>query len=136
MAARLSDKQRKMIIADRVRGVSIGDIAKKYHIAKSTVHRVVKRDPETERAALRKKEQNTQDMLAYMDEQKGRAQQLLSQIIEALSNPEKLARANVRDLATAYGIIADKFIQTAPNSDAELLAKAKEILGGVDGVIK
>ena len=136
MAARLTDKQKKQIIADRVKGASLGDLAKKYHVAKSTILRVVNRDPETERRATAKKEQNTLDMLAYMDAEKGRAQKLLSQIIEALGDPEKLARANVRDLATAYGIIADKFIGAAPSSSADALRRAREILGAIDGVIK
>jgi hypothetical protein len=75
-------------------------------------------------------------MLEYMDGQKGKAQELLTRIIEALGNPEKLARANVRDLATAYGIIADKFIQTSPKANDEALRKAAEILGGINAVIK
>lgn len=136
MAARLTDKQKKQIISERIKGASLGNLAKKYHVAKSTIARTCNRDPETVRKATAKKEQNTQEMLEYMDGQKGKAQELLTRIIEALGDPEKLKRANVRDLATAYGIIADKFIQTSPKANDEALRKAAEILGGINAVIK
>ena len=136
VAARLTDKQKKKIIAEYVSGQSMRALARKYNIAPSTIKRVIDRDPKTKQEATDKKRQNTKEMLEYFTEQKGKAQQLLSSIIEALSDPDKLARANVRDLATAYGIIADKFLQTAPRESDELLQKAKEILGAYDGAIK
>lgn len=134
--AKLSDKQRKQIIAERVSGQRYKQIAIKFHVSETTVRNVCHKDPKTAERCASKKEANTLEMLAYMDSQKGKAQELLSKIIEALGDPEKLARANVRDLATAYGIIADKFIQTAPNTGDDLLLRAKAILGEVDGVIK
>jgi IS30 family transposase len=136
VAARLTDKRRKQIITDRAAGLSLRQLAEKYGTSKTTVQRVLARDPETVRKVTAKKEANTLEMLQYMDAQKGKAQELLSKIIDALGDPDKLARANVRDLATAYGIIADKFIQTAPTGGEDLLARAREMLGGIDGVIK
>lgn len=133
---KLTDKDKKRIIVERAEGASLSKLADKYHVSKTTISRVCTGDPETQKRVTAKKEQNTIEMLAYMDAQKGRAQKLLSQIIEALSDPEKLARANVRDLATAYGIIADKFIGAAPTGSEDALRRAKEILGGIDGVIK
>lgn len=134
--AKLSDKDKKRIVMDRVNGHSLRKIAEKYHVSDTTVRRVLKGDPKTSEKVAAKKEANTMEMLQYMDAQKGKAQELLSKIINALGEPDKLARANVRDLATAYGIIADKFIQTAPAGGDDVLARAKEILGGIDGVIK
>lgn len=136
MAARLTDKQRKQIIADRAGGLSLRKLAEKYGVSHSTIKNTLDRDSETVQICTHKKEANTLEMLAYMDAQKGKAQELLSKIIDALGDPDKLARANVRDLATAYGIIADKFIQTAPTGADDTLARAREILGGIDGVIK
>lgn len=136
VASRLTGKKRKQIIADRVEGMSFRKIAAKYGISDYAVRKIVKSDPGFTQKIAQKKEQDTLEMLEYMDQQKTSAQKLLSAIIEALNDPEKLARANVRDLATAYGIIADKFIQAAPKNGDEILQKAREILGGVDGVIK
>lgn len=136
MAAHLTDKQKKKIIADRANGLSLRQLAAKYGTSRTTVQRVIAKDPATCQMVTAKKEQNTQEMLEYMDGQKGKAQELLTRIIEALGDPEKLKRANVRDLATAYGIIADKFIQTSPKANDEALRKAAEILGGINAVIK
>ena len=134
--AALSDKTKKAIIAAKVEGIPVRKIAELYHVSPTTVQSVVKASPEIKARAEKKKEQNTLEMLAYMDVQKGKAQRLLTAILEALSDPEKLARANIRDLATAYGIITDKFIQAAPHTDDATLVKAREILGGIDGAIK
>lgn len=136
MAARLTEKQKKQIVADRINGMSFRKLADKYKVSTKTIQRTVKADEKVTQIATQKKEQQIQDMLAYMDAQKGEAQKLLTSIIEALSDPEKLARANVRDLATAYGIIADKFIAAAPKESEEVLQKAREILGAINGVIK
>lgn len=133
--AKLSDKDKKKIVIDRVNGQSLRKIAEKYHVSDTTIRRVLKGDPKTSEKVAAKKEANTLEMLAYMDAQKGKAQELLSKILEALGDPDKLARSNVRDLATAYGIIADKFIQTAPTGGDDVLARAREMLGGIDGVI-
>lgn len=134
--AKLSDKDRKKMILDRVSGMKYKQIAEKYHVSETTARNVCKSDPKTAERCANKKEANTMEMLAYMDAQKGKAQELLSKILEALGDPDKLARSNVRDLATAYGIIADKFIQTAPTGGDDVLARAREMLGGIDGVIK
>lgn len=134
--AKLSDKDRKKMILDRVSGMKYKQIAEKYHVSETTARNVCKSDPKIAERCANKKEANTLEMLAYMDAQKGKAQELLSKILEALGDPDKLARSNVRDLATAYGIIADKFIQAAPTCGGDVLARAREMLGGIDGVIK
>lgn len=132
----LTDRQKKAIITDRVNGMTFRAIAKKYGISATSVQRIIRADPETARKVTEKNEQNTQDMLDYLDVQKGKAQALLTAIIEALNDPEKLARANVRDLATAYGIIVDKFTLSKQKPEEDALRKAKELLGEVDGVIR
>lgn len=135
MSLHLSDMTRKKIIADKISGMSYRAVAQKYGISKYHVERVVKSDPAFSQKVEEKKEQNTLEMLAYFDGQKGKAQELLTSIIEALGDPEKLAKANVRDLATAYGIIADKFIATSPKTGEDVLQKAREILGSYHGAI-
>ena len=138
MAARkwLTDKQKKQIIADRVEGLSIRKIAEKNGVSTYAVLKAIEAEPDFKQKITEKKEQNTLDMLQYMDCQKPKIQSLLANIIEALNDPEKLKRANVRDLATAYGIIYDKITASAPKTNDELLNKAREVLGGVHGVIE
>ena len=136
MATRLTDKQHKQILARYVECGNLKQVAREFGVSDTTIKRHIVKDGDTLQKAARKKEENTLDMLKYMDSQKGAAQKLLTNIIIALDNPDKLAKTNPRDLATAYGIIFDKFTQIGPKSSDELLQRAKEILGGIDGVIK
>ena len=133
---KLTDREKKKIIAEKASGMTNADIARLHGISESGVRFILKNNPEAAEMCAQKKEQNTQEMLAYFDCRRGKAQELLDRIIDALGDPEKLARANVRDLATAYGIIADKFLAAQPKERDEVLARAVEILGGVSGAIK
>lgn len=135
--ARLTEKQRQQIIADRVEGLSERKIAAKHGVSQTTIHNALKKaEPETVQKVSEKKQAITLEMFEYMDQQKGAAQILLTNIVEALNDPEKLRRANVRDLATAYGIIFDKFTQAAPKEGDDVLKRAQEILGQFNGAIK
>lgn len=133
---KLTDREKKQIIAQKVSGMTNVDIARLHGISETSVRRVLLANKDMAAMVEQKKEQNTQEMLAYFDCRRGKAQELLDRIIDALGDPEKLARANVRDLATAYGIIADKFLAAQPKERDEVLARAVEILGGISGAIK
>ena len=117
---KLSDKQKKQIIADRVGGLSLRKIASKYHVSEPTIRRVLKNNPEVTQRVADKKEQNPLDMLEFLNLQKGQAQETVKNILEAINDPEKLARTNPRDLATALGIIIDKFLNNTPTRAASV----------------
>lgn len=133
---KLTDRQKKQMIVDRVEGMTFPRIAEKYGVSTTTAQRVIKGDQETAKRVQEKKEQNTLDMLQFMEEQKPKIQQLLANILEAMNDPVKLARTNPRDLATAYGIIFDKITASAPKTNDEYLQKARDILGNIHGVIE
>ena len=133
---KLTDKQKKQIIADRIEGMSLRALAAKYGVSTYAVRCAIKSDAEITQKITQKKEQNTLDMLQYMESQKSSIQKLLTDMIEAMHDPYKLAKANVRDLATAYGIIYDKIMQSSPKASDELLQNARDILGEIDGVIR
>ena len=57
-----------------------------------------------------KKEQNTADMLAYMESRKEQAKQVLDAYISALADPTKIEMAKLSEVATAMGIVIDKFV--------------------------
>ena len=57
-----------------------------------------------------KKEQNTADMLAYMDSRKEQAQGIIDKYLEKLADPHKLENATISQIATAMGIVVDKFM--------------------------
>ena len=114
MAARLTDKQKKKIIADYIESGSYNATAKKFGISESTVRRLCKREPEITKKAEQKKEQNTLDMLAYMDSRKDKAQKVIDDYLDALSSEEKIKNAKLSEIATALGIVVDKFTKNVP----------------------
>ena len=56
-----------------------------------------------------KKEQNTVDILAYMESQKGIVCEILQKGLAALNSPDKLAEASPSQITTALGTLIDKW---------------------------
>ncbi len=110
MAARLTDKQKKEIIADYVESGSYRATAKKFGVSAMTVRAVCTDNPETLQKCTQKREQNTAEILDYMESRKEKAKDVLDAYIEALKKPEKIEAAKLSEIATAMGIVIDKFI--------------------------
>lgn len=110
MASRLTDKQKKKIIADYAESGSYRATAKKFGVSDMTVKRLCKSDVELLQKVAQKKEQNTADMLAYMDSRKEQAKGIIDSYLEALADPEKLEKTPIQQIATAMGIVVDKFV--------------------------
>lgn len=115
--AKLTDKQRKKIIADRADGASLRALARKYHVSDTTIRRTLKNDPETAEKVARKKEENTAVVLAHMDKKQKTVCNLIDLYLDALTREDKLNRASVKDIATALGIVIDKFTATGLSTD-------------------
>ena len=130
MAARLTDKQKKKILADYVECGSYNATAKMNGVTHQTVKRVVNESTEITKKVQQKKEQNTLDMLAYMDSRKEQAQSVIDDYLKALANPEKIEAAKLSEIATALGIVVDKFTKNVPvgtNSMEEQLKNMKAL---------
>lgn len=110
MAARLTDKQKKEIIADYVESGSYLATAKKFGVSDNTVRKVVLGNSEVAKKCEQKREQNTAEILDYLDSRKEKAKDVLDAYIEALKKPEKIEAAKLSEIATAMGIVIDKFI--------------------------
>ena len=115
----LSDRTKKKIIADRLNGMAYRALAEKYKVSKYCIEQVIKSDPEFSQKMAKKKEQNTLDMLAFLDEQKASAQEFVLMAMQALKDPEKLNRTGAQALATAMGIIIDKFTPVEKKAEDE-----------------
>lgn len=113
VAAHLTDKQKKKIIADFVECGNYSQVARKHKVSFDTVKRVVTRDSETVKKVEEKKEQNTADILAFMDGKKQDVCDIISLYLKYLQDPNKLDRASVQSIATSLGIIIDKFTRDA-----------------------
>lgn len=121
MAARLTDRQKKKIIADYVELQSYNAVAKKNNVTHQTVKRVVSASPEFTKIAQQKKEENTADVLAYMDEHKDLVCSFIGLGLKALNDPDKIDGANLTQITTAIGTLIDKWalISGAPVEKAK-----------------
>lgn len=109
---RLTDKQRKQIIADYVELGSYAAVAKKHGVADTTVKRAVEQDNQTLRIADHKKDSNTADILAHMDAKKDTVNEIIDKALDVLNDEAKLSRSSPMQIATMLGIVIDKFTGT------------------------
>ena len=109
MAARLTDKQKKKIIADYIQIGSYNAVAKLNKVSKDTVKRIVQNCDDFAQKAQQKKEQNTADVIAYMESQRNDVCAVLEICLAALKNPDKYAKSTPREIATTMAILIDKY---------------------------
>lgn len=109
MAARLTDKQKKKIIADYVEMGSYNAVAKKHKISATTVKNTVLANGETVKKCEDKKEQNTADILSYMESKRGIVCEIIGKGLTALNDEAKLKAAAPSQITTALGTLIDKF---------------------------
>ena len=134
--AKLSDRQHKAMIARYAETNNFSQVAKEFGVSVNTVKNHCNADENIAHICAQKKEQNTLDMIEFLDSRKSKAQDFLDLAFEYLQDTKKLDKAGLQSIATAMGIVVDKFIQNAPQTDSAQLQKAKDILGGIDGVIE
>ena len=121
LAKHLTDKQKKRIIADYATLGTYSAVARKHRVSVDTVKRVVLRDPETVEKTKEKKEQNTADILQYMEDQKQDVCAIIGLYLKALQDPGRLDRASVQSIAISLGIIIDKFTTVGAMAEEQRL---------------
>ena len=109
MAARLTDRKKKKIIADYLETESYNATAKKNGVCGQTVRRVVEESNGITENLKKKKEENTADILAYMESKRGIVCEILGKGLEALNDPDKLKEATPSQITTALGTLIDKW---------------------------
>jgi hypothetical protein len=126
MAARLTDAQRKKVIADYAELGNYAATGRMNGISDKTVKSIIESDPQTSRISEQKKEQNTLDMLQYMDNRREQAQGIIDDYLKALADPGKIEKAKLSEIATSLGILVDKFAKNTSSVDS--LNKLDEVL--------
>ena len=106
MAPRLTDKQKKRIISDYVNIGSYNTVGKMHGISATTVKNVVLKNSETVELCEQKKKQNTMDMLDFLETRKQKTQDIIDQLLDCM--PDKIPRASLVQIVTAYGVLVDK----------------------------
>lgn len=119
---KLTDKQRKKIIAEYVEGgTSQRKLAEKYHVSPYLIRSILNGDKNLAQKISHKKEENTASVLAFMDSKKNDVCGLIDKLLAAMGDEDKLAAATVNQLATAMGIVIDKYTanEAVKSSDAK-----------------
>lgn len=121
MAARLTDKQKKKIVADYIELGSYNAAAKLNGVSNHTVKRIILEVPEIVEKIQDKKDKNTTDVLAYMESKRDIVCEILGKGLDALNSPDKLAEASPAQITTAMGTLIDKWamIGGGPKDEAE-----------------
>ena len=113
MAKRLNDKEKQKIRADYIETGNLRETARMNNVSVDTVKRTVEADDEITQKLTQKKEENTKDILKYMDSIYDKQKKIIDLSLEALekklSNPDMFT--NVKDIATVYGVIFDKALK-------------------------
>ena len=107
---KLTDKQKKKIIADYVDNNNYSETARINNISETSVRRIVKGNKGITEKVEQKKEENTQDMFKYIETKNKEKKKIIDLCFKALN--EKLEKTdmftNVKDIITVYGILIDK----------------------------
>lgn len=120
MAARLTDKRKKKIVADYVQLGSYNAVAKLNGVSATTVKNIItSQNVDFVEKCEQKKEENTADILAYMESQKSLVCEIIGKGLAALNDPEKLAAANPTQITTALGTLIDKWVMVNGSSGTE-----------------
>ena len=110
---KLTDKQKKKIIADYMENENYRETARINGVSDNTVRSIVNRNQKTSKKLAQKKEENTKDILEYMDNIAEKQKKIIDLSLEVLeqklSNPDLFT--NIRDVAIVYGTIFDKSLK-------------------------
>ncbi len=109
MAKRLTDKQKKKIVADYLETGSINSAAKKNGVSWEAAKAALDAAGDIEKMIEDKKAQNTADILEYMESQRGIVCSIIGKGLAILNDDEKLATATPAQITTALGTLIDKF---------------------------
>lgn len=108
-AKRLTDRQKKRIIADYVTLESFSAAGRKHGVSPHTVKRLVEADPAALKMCADKKKACDRDVMAYMDTQKDMICQIIGNGLKVLADPQKMAQAKPAEITTALGTLIDKW---------------------------
>ena len=109
MASRLTDIQKKKIVADYLETESINLAAKRNGVSWTSANKAILDDKEIEKKIKHKKDENTKVILDHMESKKSIVCEIIDKGLDALNAPKKLQNANPAQITTAIGTLIDKF---------------------------
>lgn len=136
--AKLTDKEKKKIIADYIETQNYSETGRMNNVSDVTVKDIVSKDKTTLEKLEQKKQENTQSTIEYMKTQHETKKRILDKILKAIeTKAENIDMfTNIKDLATAYGIILDKELKVLElqrgSANNEDIGKVKELLSKIE----
>lgn len=115
MAARLTDKQKKKIVADYLDTQSVNATAKRNGVSWDSAKKAIEEAGDIEKKLEEKKAQNASDILAYMESKRNIVCQIIEKGLDILNDPEKISEASPSQITTALGTLIDKWAQYTNN---------------------
>ncbi len=125
----LSDDENNKILADYIETHNFSEAGRMNGVSDDYVRRLVKKNEDVVRNCLeQKKEENTKSTLEYMQTQHEAKKRILDKILKAIEEKAEDVNmfTNIKDLATAYGIILDKelkVLELSKNNQEEKTTK-------------
>lgn len=114
---KLTDAQKKKIIANFVENNNYSETARMNNVSEYTVRKICKdsNNKEIKEKIEQKKQENTKSMLEMISETNNKRLQVISKLVNAIDDKADKVDAftNVKDLASAYGIMIDKELKFA-----------------------
>ena len=107
--SKLTDKQRKQIIAEYVAGdgkISQTQLAEKYGVSRQAISKILTDEKSCEKLRNKKKE-NELSMLAFLDSRSKKAQELIDKILDTL--PQDFVKADMKQKAGLLKILTEVF---------------------------
>lgn len=108
MAPRLTDRQKKKIVADYLECQSINLAARRNGVSWDSARKAIDEAGEIEEKLEQKKQENTADIIAYMESKRQAVCDIIEVGLEVL--PQKIQDARTAsEVTTALGTLIDKF---------------------------
>lgn len=108
MAPRITDRQKKKIVADYLSTESYSAAAKLNGVSRNTAKKVVLETSDIDEICQKKKDENTADIIAYMESQREAVCKIIETGLRVL--PEKIENAKTAtEVTTALGTLIDKW---------------------------
>lgn len=105
--AKLTDRQRKQIIAEYVGGgISQRELAQRYQVTQKTISTILNTE-ELRQKVSQKKEENTRSMLEFLESRREKAQSIIDKILDA--STDDLEEVSFRDKMGAIKILSEVF---------------------------
>ncbi len=107
---KLTNSQKKKIIALHADGVSQSELSKRFGVTRKTIASVLKKDPEfTRRVADKNNEEAEAKALSFMERMQKESEDLIGEILQSVRRD--FANASVRDRMGAVKIMSECFLR-------------------------